>query len=130
MEEFPKPKPKIEKGPEDSVEQRFESSRKTLWEMVDQGVAEEERRKVIAEWQDREIARDEIEKEKPENKGIPRSVEEDLQYMVRVAQLYYAADFLDDSWNGFQDALATAKEAKRDDLAVRIQKLIDELTSG
>lgn len=129
MEEFPKPKPKVEKGPEESVEQRFESSRKTLWEMVDRGATEQERRDAIDGWQRREIERDEAEKSKPENKGVSRSIEQDLNYAVRIAQLYYAADLLEDSWNAFQDALNTAKEAKREDIAERIQAKIKELES-
>lgn len=47
--------------------------------------------------------------------------------MVRVAELYYAGNLLDDSWEGFQDALQAADEAGRDDLVARLRKRMADL---
>lgn len=129
MEEFPKPKPKVEKEPEGSIEERFESSRTKLWEMVDRGASEQERMDIVKAWYGKEVEINEAEKLKPENKGVSRTLKEDFDFMVRVAEVKYAGGFFDESWEDFQDALNAAVEAKRDDIADKIRARIRELQS-
>jgi len=127
MEEFPKPASKDEKDPEETSEQRYLDCLDKVRKMFEEGVSDQETIDAIRGWQDREVKLDEIEKAKPEHKGISRTVDSDFEYAIRIAEVKYAAGFREDSYNDFQDTLYQAIEAKRDDIAERIRARIKEL---